>query len=142
MTQDRIPAELRRQVRADAGHRCGYCLSDEALTGVPLTFDHLIPRSAGGLTTGENLWLACRPCNEYKGTQTHAQDSQTGEMVPLFNPRQQAWQEHMAWSADSTRVVGLTPTGCTTVAALKLNRPLLVYSRKRWVAAGWQPPRE
>ncbi len=35
MTQEHIPAELRRQVMQDAGHRCGYCLSDEALTGMP-----------------------------------------------------------------------------------------------------------
>lgn len=136
MTWDYIPLALRRQVREDAGHRCGYCLSDEALTGMPLSFDHIIPRSAGGATERENLWLVCRPCNEFKGSQTHAIDPETGETVPLFNPRKQDWNEHMAWSADGTRIIGLTPIGRATIVALKLNRLLLVYARRRWVAVG------
>ena len=106
-----VSAELHRQVVKDAGHRCGYCLSDELLTGVPLTIEHIVPVAKAGGTERNNLWLACRPCNEYKGTETHAQDPETGESTPLFNPRQQAWAEHFAWSKDGTLVVGLTPTG-------------------------------
>jgi hypothetical protein len=61
-------------------------------------------------------------------------------LAALFNPRQQSWAEHFAWSKDSILVVGITPTGRATVAALHLNRPLLVKARRRWVAAGWHPP--
>lgn len=71
-----VPAELRRQVAKDAGHRCGYCLSDELLTGVSLAVDHIAPTAKAGETARENLWLACRPCNEYKGKETHAPDPQ------------------------------------------------------------------
>lgn len=142
MTQDHIPAELRRQVMQDAGHRCGYCLSDEALTGMSLSIDHIIPRAAGGATEQENLWLACRPCNEFKGAQTHATDPESGETVPLFNPRWQDWYEHFAWSSDGTRILGLPPIGHATMIALRLNRPMLVRARRRWVAAGWHPPEE
>ena len=137
-----VAAELHRQVAEDAGHRCGYCLSDELLTGVPLTIEHIVPVAKAGETERNNLWLACRPCNEYKGAETHAQDPETGESTPLFNPRQQAWAEHFAWSKDGTLVVGLTPTGRATVAALQLNRALLVRARRRWVSAGWHPPAE
>lgn len=87
MTRPNVPSHLRRQVAKDAGTRCGYCLSDEVLTGVPLTLDHIIPVAGGGSTTRDNLWLACRPCNEFKAAQIQAEDLETGETVPLFNPR-------------------------------------------------------
>jgi 5-methylcytosine-specific restriction endonuclease McrA len=32
-----------------------------------LTFDHLVPRSKGGLTEWENVVAACSPCNLRKG---------------------------------------------------------------------------
>lgn len=139
MTPTHISADLRRQVTEDADHRCGYCLTDEALSGIPLTLDHLVPVAAGGPTTRDNLWLACRPCNEFKATQTQVTDSQTGETVSLFNPRTQTWHKHFAWNADQTEILGLTPTGRATVVALQLNRPMLVRARRRWLLAGWHP---
>ena len=105
-----VPVELRRQVAADAGHRCGYCLSDELLTGVPLAIDHIVPTAKGGATERDNLWLPCRPCNEFKGIETHALDPQTGDWAALFNPRQQTWTDHFAWGSNGTQVLGLTPT--------------------------------
>ncbi len=140
MTRSYISPDLRRQVVQDAGHRCGYCLSDEVLTGLPLSIEHIIPVSTGGSTTRENLWLACRPCNEFKGSQTHAKDPETGETAPLFNPRTQDWHTHFAWSDEATYIAGLTPTGRATVAALQLNRSILVKARRRWAMAGWHPP--
>ena len=112
------------------------------LTGVSLSIDHIVPVAAGGSTTRENLWLACRPCNEFKGTHTHAEDPETSEIVPLFNPRTQKWHTHFAWNDDKTRIIGLTPTGRATVTALQLNRSILVKARRRWVMAGWHPPQE
>jgi len=38
--------------------QCQYCGSTH-----DLTFDHVIPRSKGGLTTWENVVAACAPCN-------------------------------------------------------------------------------
>jgi hypothetical protein len=96
----------------------------------------------GGQTTRDNLWLACRPCNEFKSTQTYAKDPETGEVVPLFHPRNQKWYDHFAWSEDKTQIIGVTPTGRATVAALQLNRPMLVRARRRWVSIGWYPIQE
>ena len=141
MSRPYIPAELRQLVIDDAGHRCGYCQSDEVLTGIPLSIEHLTPIAAGGLTVRENLWLSCRPCNELKGAQTHAEDLERHEVVPLFSPRAHRWGEHFAWGEDGSLIVGLTPTGRATIAALHLNRPLLMSARRRWVLAGWHPPR-
>jgi hypothetical protein len=140
VSRSTIPAELQRQVLEDAGHRCGYCQSDELLTGVPLSTEHIIPRAAGGETERENLWRSCRSCNELKGTQTEASDPETGEIVPLFNPRTDAWSTHFRWSEDGTLIQGLTPMGRATIVALQLNRSILVAARRRWVLVGWHPP--
>src|SRR6185369_16217462 len=105
-----IPAELRRQVRADAGERCGYCHTPEKLIGMPMEFDHLLPEALGGPTTRENLWLACTRCNGFKGDRIAATDPQTGEVVPLFNPRTQNWKDQFIWSVDGRSVKGMTTT--------------------------------
>ncbi len=135
-----IPADLRREVMRDAGHRCGYCQTDENLTGIPLSVEHIVPRSRGGLSARENLWMACRPCNEFKGAEVDGDDPHTGERVLLFNPRMQRWDDHFAWDEDGAMVVGLTPAGRATVVVLHMNWSLLVLARKRWVLDGWHPP--
>lgn len=139
MSRPNIPAEIRRQVIEDAGFCCGYCLSDETLMGASLTFEHIIPIAEGGPTTRENLWRSCRQCNESKSTRTHATDPDTENIVPLFNPRTEAWSDHFEWSEDYVQIVGISPTGRATVTALRLNRSLLVKARRRWRLTGWPP---
>jgi len=102
--------------------------------------EHIIPQARGGSDDEENLWLACRLCNNFKGVQTVALDPVTAEQVPLFNPRTQRWAEHFVWSADGTRVTGQTPTGRATVFALQLNYVIAVMVRQEWVKVGWHPP--
>ncbi len=139
---DYVPRALRERVAAQAKHRCGYCLTTEAIVGAPMEIEHIVPRSLGGLTTEENLWLACPLCNEHKGNRIVALDVVTDQIVPLFNPRRQTWSEHFAWTPEGDRIVGLTAIGRATVIALNLNRPALVKARQAWVAAGWHPPRD
>lgn len=135
------PWPLRQRIADQARHRCGYCLTQEIVSGIPLTVEHIIPRAKAGLHVEENLWLSCRLCNEAKGVLTEAVDPQTGAITPLFNPRTQAWTEHFAWSEDGTQVIGLTPVGRATVEALSLNHEFRVRARAIWVEAGWHPPR-
>lgn len=142
MTGASIPQALRQQVRARAHNRCEYCQTSEWLSGLPCEIDHIIPQAKGGLTTDNNLCLACSSCNGHKQAITHALDPETGEEMPLFHPRQQRWSEHFAWSADGTTITGLTPTGRATVATLLLNHPLIVAARSIWVGAGLHPPVE
>lgn len=71
---------------------------------------------------------------------TEGDDPLSGEHVPLFNPRFQPWADHFAWSPDGTRVVGLTSVGRATVVALRMNNPVILAARSRWVAVGWHPP--
>jgi len=140
MSRSYIARELREQVEGDARRRCGYCLSSEAIVGMPMEIDHMIPEVLGGPTERENLWLACPLCNAAKGRRIQAQDPVSREMVRLFNPRYQVWSEHFRWSLDGTHVIGLSASGRATVVALNLNRPSLVMARRSWVAVGWHPP--
>ncbi len=71
---------------------------------------------------------------------TEVTDPLTGNIVFLFNPRQQIWSEHFAWSEEGTQVLGITETGRATVEALALNSELRVRSREIWVKAGYHPP--
>lgn len=47
------------------GHKCAYC----GRADLPLTIDHIIPKSRGGDDSWENLVAACLPCNNKKGDQ-------------------------------------------------------------------------
>ena len=140
MSSSYIPADLRRLVALQGRGRCGYCLSSELITGIPLDIDHIIPISLGGPTIEENLWMACSRCNGHKGDRVAARDPASGEMVPLFNPRTQTWKEHFAWTDAGARIAGKTATGRATVVALRLNRSPLVDARRAWVSVGWHPP--
>jgi 5-methylcytosine-specific restriction endonuclease McrA len=52
-----------RQIRERDGHACVYCGATEQSSGAHLHFDHLTPKSAGGLDAATNLVMACRSCN-------------------------------------------------------------------------------
>lgn len=65
MTKERIPLNLRKRVIERDGYRCVYC--DEDLSGAEIHMDHVIPESAGGPTTYDNLQVTCRKCNLAKG---------------------------------------------------------------------------
>lgn len=135
-----IPVDLRNQIQQRDRGRCCYCLTQEINSGIALSFDHILPQSRGGTTCFENLCLACRSCNEYKSDQTEAIDPLTGEVLPLFHPQQQTWNEHFAWTEDGTRIEGKTAIGRATVLALQLNHLTIVAARRRWVSGGWHPP--
>ncbi len=142
MTQrkGRVSRRLRERVARTAGYRCGYCLTPQNIAGYRLSMEHIIPEAKGGLTVEENLWLACHSCNEFKGARIQARDPVTEKRCRLWNPRRQKWHEHFCWSDDATEIVGLTPCGRATIAALRLNRPELVAARSLWVQVGWWPP--
>ena len=135
-----IPRSMRRRVAITAGHRCGYCLTSQRISGAQMHVEHIIPVGQGGTSDESNLWLACAWCNSYKAAKTHAVDPATGVLASLFNPRTQSWSEHFRWSDDGVEIVGQTPTGRATVAALQMNNPFIVPARRQWASAGWHPP--
>ncbi len=142
MAKTRLGPEVRANVRDRAGGRCEYCRIEEQWTGHEFTLDHVAPESRGGTSRPENLAYACMGCNVRKSQKTEAPDPISGVRAPLFNPRAQRWRDHFCWSADTTVILGLTPTGRATVVALALNRELLVTHRVLMVRNGLHPPEE
>jgi 5-methylcytosine-specific restriction endonuclease McrA len=67
-----ISESLKNQIISTDLSRCCYCLTTEANSGIPMTYDHIRPVSKNGETSFDNLCLACRTCNEFKGDYTVA----------------------------------------------------------------------
>jgi len=133
-----IPAVLRDQVVLRAGNRCEYCGLSQAGQEAAFHIDHVVPRAAGGRTESSNLALACVSCSLRKWARRSAPDPATGEDVPLFSPRDQAWGDHFRW--EGAVIEPLTPTGRATVTALAMNRPLAVAIRLEEAERGRHPP--
>jgi|SRR5262245_63890951 len=121
-------AETVRQVESRAAGRCEYCRMHQALQGATFHIEHVIPTAQKGPSTPDNLALACPSCNLHKSDRTRAVDPETGADVPLFHPRTDAWTEHFQFQ--DYQIVGLTPTGRATVAALDFNHPRRVMIRR------------
>ena len=119
---------------------CGYCLTQQRYAMQVLEIEHIIPTAAGGTDAEENLWLACRLCNNAKGAQTHGYDLVTGRRIRLFNPREQKWRQQFRWNEDGRQIIGRTVCGRATVRALNLNNEIALVVRRNWVSAGWHPP--
>jgi hypothetical protein len=133
-----IPASLRREIRERAEDRCEYCGLAAAAQEAAFHVDHIIPVAAGGVTELDNLALACVSCSLRKGARLEALDPQSGKMAALFHPRLDSWRLHFRW--DGERVIGLSPTGRASVAALNMNRPLVLAIRREETIRGRHPP--
>ena len=57
--------------------RCQYCGSKG-----DLTFDHVVPRASGGVTSWQNVVAACSPCNLRKGSKSLRQTGFTLRKPP------------------------------------------------------------
>ena len=140
-----ISEATKQIIRERANYLCEYCHSPERLSANRFTIDRIIPKSLGGSDEIDNLALACRRCNERRYNFTTGVDPETGEEVPLFNPRQQIWSEHFIWSVDALKIMGITPSGRATCNRLDLNderrkEPFIQNARQQWIAAQLHPP--
>ncbi|MFL6216402.1 MAG: HNH endonuclease [Blastocatellia bacterium] len=140
MTKKNIPAELRRLVRGRAGDCCEYCCGQAKYSADSFSIDHIKPREQQGETEPGNLALSCLGCNQHKAKRTNAVDPVTSQVVSLFHPRQHRWEDHFEWNDDFTLMIGLTPIGRATIAALQLNRAGLVNLRRILYDIGEHPP--
>ena len=81
-----------------------------------------------------NLAFACYHCNIHKGPNLAGIDPDSGEMVALFNPRQQVWPDHFV--REGAFIVGRTSIGRTTVRVLVMNAPERIELRERLIENG------
>lgn len=61
---------------------CQYCGSRH-----DLTFDHVVPRAMGGVTSWENVVAACAPCNLRKGSKSLRHSGLSLQRLPHRPPR-------------------------------------------------------
>ncbi|MBN7784058.1 HNH endonuclease [Ponticoccus gilvus] len=90
--------------------RCQYCGAKSELT-----FDHVVPRASGGITSWENVVAACAPCNLRKGSKSLRQAKMSlyktprppsaGELLNMgrrFPPNHlhESWMDFLYWDAE------------------------------------------
>jgi 5-methylcytosine-specific restriction endonuclease McrA len=97
--------------------------------------DHIVALKHGGQTTLENLALSCAICNQHKGSDIASVDPATGDVVPLFHPRRDSWEEHFELTQDGV-VVSRTAVARGTARLLRINHPDRVTERKLLLAVG------
>ncbi|MBF2018312.1 MAG: HNH endonuclease [Rivularia sp. T60_A2020_040] len=137
MTSEYISVELRKLVVNRVSKRCEYCLIHQDFSIYTHEVDHIIAVKHGGETTENNLALSCLPCNRHKGSDFATIDQLTKEIVPLFNPRRQVWDEH--FYLENGRIEGKTQIGQATTRLLKLNVPNRVLERQVLMNQGLYP---
>ena len=121
-----------------AANRCEYCGLSQTSQEAVFHLDHVIPVSAGGETSLDNLALACVSCSLHKGARQFGTDPRTGKLAAIFNPRRDSWRLHFRWS--EVEIVGLSPMGRATVAALAMNRLVVLAIRTEEALRGRHPP--
>jgi hypothetical protein len=89
--------------------------------------DHVIASQHREDESLDNLCLSCQNCNLHKGTNLTTIDPESDEMVRVFNPRTNVWEEHFKY-VDFV-VVGLTDVGRATARLLAMNSPQRVELR-------------
>ncbi|WP_256868249.1 HNH endonuclease [Candidatus Entotheonella palauensis] len=85
---------MRREVRKRANRCCEYCWLADDDGYFPHEADHIISLKHRGTSVLENLAWSCFDCNRFKGSNVASRDAISGELVPLFHPRQDRWHEH------------------------------------------------
>jgi hypothetical protein len=121
------------QVAERAGQRCEYCRAPEAIFNLPFEVEHIVPTSRDGADDESNLALACRAWNLYKSNQQNGADETTREVVRLFHPRHDRWDEHFRVASEGGEIQGLTPIGRVTVACPRMNRDASREARRAWM---------
>ncbi len=106
----RNPAFTRFNVFLRDCFQCQYCGDSD-----DLTFDHLVPRSRGGLTTWSNVVTACARCNLAKGNKSCRDAGMHPNQTPfqptvydlhnngrLFPPNylHESWLDYLYWDAE------------------------------------------
>ena len=109
----RRPAFTRFNVFLRDSFECQYC--GDGFPAHDLTFDHVIPRSRGGLTSWINVVAACGPCNLRKGSKLPRECN----MLPRQEPRaptswelqdngrafppnhlHESWRDYLDWDSE------------------------------------------
>lgn len=104
---------------------------------MPHEVDHVMARKHGGTDSLDNLCFSCFDCNRHKGSDIGAVDPMTGVLEPLFNPREQRWDDHFQLA--EALIESLTAQGRVTVRLLRLNTVEQLEKRTVLIGLGRYP---
>ena len=124
----------RRLVRDRAGNRCEYCRLPQEYYDLTFHIEHVVATQHRQDDSPENLALACDRCNLHKGTNLTSIDPEGGEIVELFNPRSNRWEDH--FDLIGSEIVGSTACGRTTVSLFKMNSERRLLLRRQLIEEG------
>jgi hypothetical protein len=130
-----MDAATRQLVIRRAAECCEYCRLPQAAAPF-LTFhvEHIHAQQHVEDDSLDNLALACPDCNRHKGPNltTFAPDSR--QILLLFHPRQQRWEDHFEFQGSI--ILGRTETGTATIRLLQMNSIDRVQMRAELIEAG------
>ena len=89
-----VSAALRKAVIQQADSKCEYCKLSQSASIYTHEVDHIVAVKHDGQTVLENLALTCLHCNHHKGSDLTTFDPTSRDLVRLFNPRAQLWDDH------------------------------------------------
>ena len=130
----RISEKLRQQIAENANFKCEYCLTPEFFLATTFHIDHIRSIKHGGKTLLQNLAYACPHCNQNKGSDI-ASYTDEDELVRLFNPRKDVWDEHFE-VIESGIFFPLSSIGEVTISMLSFNQTERVIFRKSLIEIG------
>src|SRR4051794_37016300 len=119
-----VSPSLHDEVVLRARNRCEYCQLSQLGQEAAFHIDHVIPRAAAG-----RPWPAISPWPA-----SHVPCGSGRIRRPRTLSPGRKWAEHFRWEGE--RVAPLTPTGRATVAALAMNRPMILAIRQEEAARG------
>lgn len=125
---------FRQEVAARAAYQCEYCRLSERYTSLPFQVDHVIAAKHEGKTSLENSAYACLHWNAFKGPNIAGKDPVADQIVRLFDPRRDSWEDHFHWEGPVLKA--RTGIGRATVAVLRINLPYRVAVRASQVEEG------
>ena len=131
----RVSPAIRESVRQRANNCCEYCLVPKLPNGESFHVDHIIPvKPHKGTESLENYAWACFDCNTTKAGNISSYDVLTKELIPLYNPRTQIWDQHFA--KDGPVIIGKTAIGRVTVDVLEMNESAQIEFRLLLIELG------
>ena len=138
---ERISPKLKCIVAKRAQEEGEYCLTPAEYSSDPFVVEH-ISLGKGWTNRFGKFDFTRHGCNGHKHAKVTVIDSIGEEAQPLYNPRTQSWSEHFKWNEDQTQIIGQTPVGRATIAALHLNRPGVINLRRILTLMGNHPSTE
>ncbi len=117
-----VPRSLQQHIRERVGGLCESCHLPDTSTTLPFQIDHIIAEKPAGRTILENLAYCCLHGNALKGPNIAGVDRETQEVVRVFHPRNDRWEEQRFGRLTSLRVYSHHERGTPSAEALRLGQ--------------------